>query len=99
MSSDRRSSDIYARGKHYDPNCQYRYMCQVYIAERYAETALVADKEGSPAGIPAAQEKGSGGLRMRTRRREEIVIAGHDGREAFFPRSYAAQTSVPEITR
>lgn len=29
MSSDRRANDIYARGKHYDPNCQYRYMCHV----------------------------------------------------------------------
>jgi len=29
MSSDRWASDIYACGKHYDPNCQYRYMCHV----------------------------------------------------------------------
>lgn len=67
MSSDRRASDIYARGKHYDPNCQYRYICHVISQNGIRRTDVVVADKKAPAGVLVDQEKGSGGLRANER--------------------------------
>lgn len=64
MSSDRRAGDIYACGKHYDPNCQYRYMCQVGIGGGtvHARAATHAVPEVDKEGVSrreSPREKGS----------------------------------------
>lgn len=112
MSSDRQASNIYARGKHYDPNCQYTIYVSRYIAERYIRytDAVVADKKAS-AGVLSprrAREREWRSSRERTRYNApigaEMVLQNTICRRRFamnarFFFSYATQTSGPKRTR